>query len=71
MAPPPEDSRGSPEGVNLKGWEQIKASSVAVAFLLLSAWICVEALQVPLGSFRMPGAGFFPLFLGLTWASSP
>lgn len=37
-----------------------------MAFLLLSAGICFEALQVPLGSFRMPGAGFFPLFLGLT-----
>jgi putative tricarboxylic transport membrane protein len=46
--------------------ERITASSVAVAFLLLSAWICFEAFQVPLGSFRMPGAGFFPLFLGLT-----
>jgi putative tricarboxylic transport membrane protein len=52
--------------VNLRGREQIKAGSVAVAFFLLSAWICVEALQVPVGSFRMPGAGFFPLFLGLT-----
>lgn len=46
--------------------ERIKAAAVAVVFLLLSAWICFEALQVPLGSFRMPGAGFFPLFLGLT-----
>jgi putative tricarboxylic transport membrane protein len=52
--------------VNLSARETIKAGSVAVAFFLLSAWICVEALQVPLGSFRMPGAGFFPLFLGLT-----
>jgi putative tricarboxylic transport membrane protein len=43
-----------------------KASSVAVVFLLLGAWICVEALQVPLGTFRMPGAGFFPLVLGVT-----
>jgi putative tricarboxylic transport membrane protein len=41
---------------------------VAVVFLLLSAWICWEALQVPLGSFRMPGAGFLPLFLGLVLA---
>jgi hypothetical protein len=29
-------------------------------------WICLEALQVPFGSFRMPGAGFFPLLLGAT-----
>jgi putative tricarboxylic transport membrane protein len=46
--------------------DTIKACWVAVAFFLLSGWICLEALQVPLGSFRMPGAGFFPLFLGLT-----
>jgi putative tricarboxylic transport membrane protein len=45
--------------------EKAKAGSVGVAFLLLGAWICIEALQVPLGSFRMPGAGFFPLVLGL------
>ena len=45
---------------------RVKASAVAVAFLLLGAFICVEALQVPFGSFRMPGAGFFPLLLGLT-----
>ena len=44
---------------------RVKASAVAVAFLLLGAFICVEALQVPFGSFRMPGAGFFPLLLGL------
>jgi putative tricarboxylic transport membrane protein len=43
-----------------------ESAAVPVVFLLLSAWICVEAIQVPLGSFRMPGAGFFPLGLGLT-----
>jgi putative tricarboxylic transport membrane protein len=42
-----------------------KASVVAGVFLLLGAFICVEALQVPLGTVRMPGAGFFPLLLGL------
>jgi putative tricarboxylic transport membrane protein len=42
-----------------------KASAVAVVFLLLGAWICFEALQVPFGSVRMPGAGFFPLVLGV------
>jgi putative tricarboxylic transport membrane protein len=54
------------ECVNASARGKIKASAVAAAFFLLSTWICVEALQVPLGSFRMPGAGFFPLFLGLT-----
>jgi putative tricarboxylic transport membrane protein len=46
-------------------FERVKAGSVPGVFLLLAAWICFEALQVPLGSFRMPGAGFFPLALGL------
>jgi putative tricarboxylic transport membrane protein len=45
-----------------------QATAVAVAFFLLSVGICLEALQVPLGTFRMPGAGFFPLCLGLTLA---
>jgi putative tricarboxylic transport membrane protein len=36
-----------------------------IAFLLVALWICLEALQVPIGSFRMPGAGLFPLLLGL------
>ena len=45
--------------------EKVKAGSVPAVFLFLGAWICFEALQVPLGSFRMPGAGFFPLALGL------
>jgi putative tricarboxylic transport membrane protein len=48
------------------GRAKFRASLVAVGFLLLSAWICLEALQVPFGSFRMPGAGFFPLLLGIT-----
>ena len=52
--------------MNPRARETAQASSVAVAFLFLSVWICLESLQVPLGSFRMPGAGFFPLFLGLT-----
>ena len=39
---------------------------VPVGFVLLGGWICLEALQVPFGSFRMPGAGFFPLLLGIT-----
>ena len=46
--------------------ERVRAGSVPALFLLLAIWISVEALQVPLGTFRMPGAGFFPLALGLT-----
>lgn len=42
-----------------------KSSVVPALFLLLGAWICFGALQVPVGTFRMPGAGFFPLVLGL------
>jgi hypothetical protein len=49
-----------------RGRERVKASAVAVVFLLLGVWICLEAAQVPLGSLRMPGAGFFPLLLGVT-----
>lgn len=41
-------------------------SVVPAVFLLVSVWICFEALQVPVGTFRMPGAGFFPLVLGLS-----
>ena len=51
--------------VSPRARERVKASAVAVVFLLLGVWICFEALQVPFGSFRMPGAGFFPLLLGL------
>ena len=39
---------------------------VAGVFLLLAAFICFEALLVPVGTVRMPGAGFFPLLLGVT-----
>jgi tripartite-type tricarboxylate transporter receptor subunit TctC len=46
--------------------EKARAGSVALVFLLLAAFICVEALQVPFGGLRMPGAGFFPLLLGVT-----
>jgi hypothetical protein len=44
---------------------RLKASVAPTVFLLVALWVCLEALQVPLGSFRMPGAGFFPLVLGL------
>jgi putative tricarboxylic transport membrane protein len=42
------------------------AGGVSLVFLLLAAFICFEAFQVPFGSLRMPGAGFFPLLLGVT-----
>ena len=44
---------------------RLKSSVVAAVFLLGGVWICVEALQVPFGSLRMPGAGFFPMVLGV------
>jgi putative tricarboxylic transport membrane protein len=46
--------------------QRAKAGAVALVFLLLAAFICFEAVQVPFGSLRMPGAGFFPLLLGTT-----
>ena len=47
-------------------WSKAWAACVPVAFLFVSLGICLEALQVPFGSFRMPGAGFFPLLLGVS-----
>ena len=44
---------------------RLKSCVVATVFLLTGVWICVEALQVPFGSLRMPGAGFFPMVLGV------
>jgi hypothetical protein len=55
-------------GMGPGAWQRVRGGFVPGVFLLLAAWICFEALQVPLGSFRMPGAGFFPLALGLTLA---
>ena len=46
-------------------WGKTNAAFLPVVFLLIALWICLEALQVPFGSFRMPGAGFFPLLLGV------
>jgi Tripartite tricarboxylate transporter TctB family len=43
----------------------LRASIVPLGFLLLAAWISHESLQMPLGTLHMPGAGFFPLVLGL------
>jgi hypothetical protein len=50
----------------LNAWSKVWVAGVPVAFLVVSLVICLEALQVPLGSVRMPGAGFFPLLLGLS-----
>jgi hypothetical protein len=47
-------------------WHKTNAAVLPIVFLLIALWICLEALQVPFGSFRMPGAGFFPLLLGVT-----
>ena len=40
----------------------------AVAQLLLGAITAVLSLQLPLGTFRLPGSGLFPLALGLLLA---
>jgi putative tricarboxylic transport membrane protein len=47
-------------------WGRANAALIPIVFLLISLWVCWEATQVPFGSFRMPGAGFFPLLLGVT-----
>jgi hypothetical protein len=48
--------------------DRAKAAFIPTVFLLVALGICLEALQVPFGSFRMPGAGFFPLLLGVALA---
>lgn len=50
----------------LDGWQTIQPYLAPVFFLGLSLWICLGARQVPFGSIRMPGAGFFPLLLGMS-----
>lgn len=55
-----------PDDIAPNGHARRGASVVAIVFMLLGVWICLEALQVPFGGFRMPGAGFFPVLLGLT-----
>jgi putative tricarboxylic transport membrane protein len=47
-------------------WDRANTTLVPTVFLFISLWICLEAIQVPFGSIRMPGAGFFPLLLGVT-----
>ena len=43
--------------------------TAAVAQLLLGAITAVLSLQLPLGTFRLPGSGLFPLALGLLLAA--
>jgi hypothetical protein len=43
--------------------------TAAVAQLLLGAIAAVLSLQLPLGTFRLPGSGLFPLALGLLLAA--
>jgi hypothetical protein len=47
---------------------RLRSASVPVVFLVVGLWMCLEALQLPFGSVRMPGPGFFPLLLGLTFS---
>lgn len=47
-------------------WDRANTALVPAVFLFISLWIGLEAIQVPFGSIRMPGAGFFPLLLGVT-----
>jgi hypothetical protein len=48
-----------------RGWARLQTSLAPALLLLLGVWICLESLQLPFGGFRMPGAGFFPLLLGI------
>jgi hypothetical protein len=50
------------------GWDRAKAALTPMVFLCVALGICLEALQVPFGSFRMPGAGFFPTLLSVALA---
>jgi putative tricarboxylic transport membrane protein len=56
------------DSVGANGPAGIKAALIPAVFLGIALWICLEAFQVPFGSFRMPGAGFFPLLLGIALA---
>ncbi len=65
MALPIAPESGSLGG---SGRDKAKAALIPTLFLLVALGICLEALQVPFGSFRMPGAGFFPLLLSVALA---
>ena len=46
----------------MKKYDQISS----LIMLLISAYICIESLRLPLGSWRNPGAGFLPLGSGFS-----
>jgi len=46
----------------MKKYDQISS----LIMLLIAAYICIESLRLPLGSWRNPGAGFLPLGSGLS-----
>jgi putative tricarboxylic transport membrane protein len=48
--------------------QRLRARLVPAVFLLVGLWICLEALQLPIGSVRAPGPGLFPLLLGLAFS---
>ncbi len=48
----------------MKRYDQISS----LIWFLLAVYICVESIQLPLGSWRDPGPGFLPLLVGLILA---
>jgi putative tricarboxylic transport membrane protein len=49
----------------MKRYDQISS----LIWLVFAIYICVESIRLPLGSWRDPGPGFLPLFVGLILAS--
>ena len=45
----------------MKRYDQISS----LVWLALALFICVESVRLPIGSWRDPGAGFFPLWSGI------
>lgn len=37
----------------------------SLVWMSLAAYICIESIRLPVGSWRDPGAGFFPLLSGI------
>lgn len=42
---------------------------VSLFWLLVSFFVCLESIQVGIGTVRSPGPGFFPFYLGITLGS--
>src|SRR5262245_41904458 len=61
----PETKRMQMSTTRRRPMHLVRAGIVPLGFLLLAVWISYESLQMPLGTLHMPGAGFFPLVLGL------